>query len=464
MSILGAFAVPHPPLIIPQVGRGREKEIQKTIDAFEKAMRQAAELKPDTVVVVSPHATMYADYLHISPGADARGDFSNFGVPSVVVSARYDEPLAKAIEEHAQVRQLAVGFLGERDPALDHGTTIPLYFLKKYDTQFKVVRMGVSGLSAGMHYAVGQCVKKAAEELSRRVILIASGDLSHRLAHDGPYGFSEEGPKFDAQIQTAFKTGDFLSLMQMPEEFCESAGECGLRSFWVMAGALDGFEVEPRLLSYEGPFGVGYAVATFFPKKEDGARELLPLWERQKKERLLAQKENEDAYVHLARRSLEHYIKTGMYVEMDEEKDGLPKELLQERAGVFVSLKKDGRLRGCIGTIQPTQKNIAQEIIKNAVSAATADYRFDPVLPDELPELSYSVDVLGKPEPIKNIEQLDVARYGVIVERGSKRGLLLPDLAGVDTPEEQIKIALQKAGIGESEPYQMQRFEVIRHT
>ncbi len=141
----------------------------------------------------------------------------------------------------------------------------------------------------------------------------------------------------------------------------------------------------------------------------------------------------------------------------------VPGEEMRGRAGVFVSLKKHGELRGCIGTFEPTQSNIAMEVIHNAISAATRDPRFPPVEPDELTELSYSVDVLSNPEAVGSSESLDPKRYGVIVESGLRRGLLLPDLEGVDTVEYQLSIARQKAGIGKEEPVKIYRFEVKRY-
>ena len=130
----------------------------------------------------------------------------------------------------------------------------------------------------------------------------------------------------------------------------------------------------------------------------------------------------------------------------------------------FVSIHKGGRLRGCIGTIAPTASCVALEIINNAISASTRDPRFDPIEPGELPYLEINVDVLGEPEDIDSMDQLDVKRYGVIVTSGYKRGLLLPDLEGVDTVEQQVEIAMRKGRISEDENYSLQRFEVIRHT
>ena len=152
---------------------------------------------------------------------------------------------------------------------------------------------------------------------------------------------------------------------------------------------------------------------------------------------------------------------------LNREKPEVPEwataDMRQNRAGVFVSIHKDGKLRGCIGTFLPTRDSIAQEIISNAVSAATRDPRFDPVRPDELDRLEINVDVLSAPEKISGPEELDVKRYGVIVSSGGKRGLLLPDLDGVDTVDEQVDIARRKGGIREGEPVTLERFEVVRH-
>ncbi len=142
---------------------------------------------------------------------------------------------------------------------------------------------------------------------------------------------------------------------------------------------------------------------------------------------------------------------------------GLPAEMLDRQAGAFVSIHEHGELRGCIGTIGPTRSCVAEEIIGNAVSASTRDPRFPAVRADELPWLEINVDVLGEPEDIDSEDQLDVRRYGVIVSAGRKRGLLLPDLDGVDSVRQQVDIAMKKGGISKHERYRLQRFEVIRH-
>ena len=164
-------------------------------------------------------------------------------------------------------------------------------------------------------------------------------------------------------------------------------------------------------------------------------------------------------FVRLAKGTIRRYIQEGRVISPPEEVT----HEMRKRAGVFVSLKKRGQLRGCIGTIEPMEENVAQEIIRNAIAAATRDPRFPPVRPEELDDLDISVDVLTTPEPVEGMEDLDPKRYGVIVESGWRRGLLLPDLEGVDTVEYQVEICRRKAGIGPDEPVRLYRFEVIRY-
>jgi AmmeMemoRadiSam system protein A len=307
---------------------------------------------------------------------------------------------------------------------------------------------------------LGRCITKTAQKLGRRIVFVASGDLSHKLKEDGPYGFSEEGVRFDKEVTEAMREGDFLRLLEFSPDFCEAAAECGLRSFIILAGALSGKAVTSDLLSYEGTFGVGYAVCEFVITGDEEERHFDKIFTQKQRDLAKERQKSEDAYVHLARISLETYVTTGKYAKLPED---LPEELTARKAGVFVSLKKHGSLRGCIGTIAPVTQSIAKEILKNAVSAGAEDPRFPPVTEDELSELIYSVDVLGEAEPIKEKISLDVKRYGVIVTSGRKRGLLLPNLEGVETIDQQVSIAKKKAGIYDNEKFSLERFEVVRH-
>jgi AmmeMemoRadiSam system protein A/AmmeMemoRadiSam system protein B len=463
MSLQSAVMVPHPPLIIPQVGRGQEKAIQDTIHAYRKAAELIASGRPDTVIVITPHSVLYGDYFHISPGTSAKGSLAQFHAGDVQLEVAYDAPYVAELCRRADACELQAGTLGERDKKLDHAAMVPLCFLRDAfggAIPCKIVRIGLSGLSYPDHYKLGMLIRETADSMGRSIAVIASGDLSHRLKEDGPYGFAPEGPAYDEKIMDVMARAAFGELFRFDPDFCESAGECGHRSFVIMAGCFDGLNVKAEKLSYEGPFGVGYGVCTYLPQGPSEKRHFLGDYWAEQKQEMERRKESEDEYVRLARQTLEAYVRSGETIMQPK---GLPDEMTGKRAGVFVSLKKQGQLRGCIGTISATTKSIADEIIQNAISAGAQDPRFDPVMPDELEELVYSVDVLGDTEDISSPDELDVRRYGVIVSSGRRRGLLLPNLPGIDTVKDQISIARRKASIRENEHITLQRFEVVRH-
>jgi AmmeMemoRadiSam system protein A len=461
MPILAACMVPHPPMIVPQVGKGSEKQITKTIRAYETVADEIAALKPETIIISSPHSVLYADYFHVSPGKSAAGDFGRFGAPQVSFRETYDTELRDRICGIAKEKDFPAGTLGERDRNLDHGTMVPLFFIEQKYRDFQLIRIGLSGLSLADHYAFGQMIRQAAEETGRRTVFVASGDLSHKLQEYGPYGFAPEGPEYDRRIMDAASRGAFGEMLDFEESFCDKAAECGHRSFVIMAGALDGLAVEAKELSHEDVTGVGYGICTFRPGEADEDRKFLEQWRNRQAAALKTRRENEDSYVRLARETIEKYISRR---ERNTVPGWAPAEMTERKAGVFVSIHKDGRLRGCIGTILPVRRSVAEEIISNAVSAATGDPRFDPVRPEELDRLEINVDVLSAPEKIESRDELDVKRYGVIVSSGSRRGLLLPDLDGIDTVDEQIDIAMRKGGISPRDSITLERFEVIRHT
>ena len=472
MAIIGAFMVPHPPLIVHEVGKGRENEIAATIAAYVQIAKKIASLKPETIVVTSPHAPLYRDYFHISPGTEVFGDFSDFGAPEVRFHLFYDADFVKAVCSEADKADIAAGTKGEKRAPLDHGTMVPLYFINKYYTDYKLVRIGLSGQSYKAHYALGECIRRAAEKTGKKIAVVASGDLSHVLKSDGPYGYRAEGPVYDERIMDVMERANFGKIFLFSPDFCENAAECGHRSFIIMAGSLDRTAVRAEKLSYEGPFGVGYGICAYDVTERDDARNFLERYEAEERRSLDARKKSEDEYVRLARLAVENYVRTKGALRIEGgaavssngvERMELSDDLLKNRAGVFVSLKKDGMLRGCIGTIAPVRESIAQEIAYNAISAAAFDPRFSEVTEDELLSLVYSVDVLSSPEKISSKEALDVKRYGVIVTKGNRRGLLLPNLETVNTVDEQIEIACKKGGIDKSENPELERFEVVRH-
>ena len=172
MAVKGAVMVPHPPVIIPEIGHGEEQKIRETSDSYRKAAAKIAGWKPETVVVISPHSVMYADYFHISPGTGAQGDFGQFRASQVKFQVDYDTEFVKVLAREAEARDIPAGTLGEREKRLDHGTMVPLYFLDRYMQDYRLVRVGLSGLPFTVHYELGECIRKTAELLDRDVVII----------------------------------------------------------------------------------------------------------------------------------------------------------------------------------------------------------------------------------------------------------------------------------------------------
>lgn len=459
--IIGAVMVPHPPIAVHEIGKGEEQKIQATLDSFDTVAAYIAEQKPDTIVLTTPHAVMYRDWFNISGGAEAYGDFARYRAKNVSFHVNYDEAFVKRLEDLCRNENIPAGTQYDRDPELDQGTMVPLYFINQRYKDYKLVRIGLSGVPLSVHYRFGTLIQKAAMESDRRILLVASGDLSHCEKEDGPYGFKPEGPEYDARLMQDMSSASFGNLMRYSDSFLDRAQECGHRSFTIMAGALDGLAVKPRTLSHEATFGVGYGFVIYDIEGTDDSRHFLDTYEAEIKEECRKKTGAADAYVKLAVQTIHEWVLHHRRPDLPQD---LPEEMMKERAGVFVSIHKLGSLRGCIGTIGPVRSSIAKEIIENGISACSRDPRFDPVTEEELPYLEVSVDVLSEPEPAAGPEDLDVKRYGVIVSsEDGRRGLLLPNLEGVDTVEEQINIARSKGGIGEYEDYSLERFEVVRH-
>ncbi|MDN5293782.1 MAG: hypothetical protein PWQ31_1087 [Eubacteriales bacterium] len=465
-EVVLAGIAPHPPIMVPEVGGVEAEKVIASRRAMAEMARLLQETQPETVVLISPHSTVFADGVAINGLSEVEGDLSYFRAPQVRLKFSVDRELAAEVAAEARELGVTVAVLDREkarrlraDLSLDHGMMVPLYFLQQGMGNARLLPVAMSLLPGAELYAFGLAVQRAAAKLGRRIAVIASGDLSHRLQPGAPAGYSPRGEEFDHLLVELVRKGDVPGIINIDPVLAEEAGECGWRSIIMMLGALDGLAVEPRVLSYEGPFGVGYLVAVFLPRGKDENRRLLADLLDRRRRAVEERRKGESPYVRLARKALEEYVKHGRVIDPP---DPLPEEF-RRRAGVFVSIKKHGQLRGCIGTIAPTTDNIAAEIIRNAIQAGTADPRFFPVEEDELDELVYSVDILKEPEPVGGLEDLDPKKYGVIVRSGFRSGLLLPNLEGIDTAEEQVRIARQKAGIGPDEPVRLERFEVERY-
>ncbi|MGM9987968.1 MAG: AmmeMemoRadiSam system protein A [Bacillaceae bacterium] len=455
----GYYVMPHPPIMVKEIGKGQEKEIQHTIDACEKISEEIYKLDVETIIIITPHGTVFRDGVAIMEEEVMRGDFRQFGAAEVKMEFQNDMVLTRAIIEGANKEAIPVVGLNKRlasmynvDIALDHGAMVPLYYITKEKT-YQLVHITYGMLSPIELYRFGMVIRDAVAQSNKKVAFIASGDLSHRLKEDGPYDYSPYGATFDKTLLDYLKEGDFEHILSLDTTLVREAGECGLRSIYILAGAMDGYEVKGNVLSYEGTFGVGYGVVSFeFVKGNSLYEKLTRNAMSQHKSRM----ERGHAYTMLARKALDYYFKHGKQLPLPDEE-----MYTAIRKGAFVSLKINGALRGCIGTIEPVTSCVGEEIIRNAISAATEDPRFSPVRKEELYEIDLSVDILHEAEPATK-EELDPKIYGVIVSKGYKKGLLLPNLEGIDTVEEQLTIALDKAGISSNQDYHIQRFKVER--
>lgn len=420
---------PHPPIIVPSVGRGREREAQATVDGMKKLRSLAGGNPPEILFLLSPHAP-FSGGLTFTLAEKYAGNFSSFGAPSPSCSYggadRQGTALAKGLASSFPVTARS-----GKSAVLDHGSLVPLSYLAPWEEEPpRIVLANPIGLTLQQAFDLGQFL--AGYEDPSLWGLLASGDLSHRVTPDAPAGYSPLGAPFDEKIASALRENKPSILLSLDEGEIDEAGECGLRSALVFLGL--GAGRKTALLSYEAPFGVGYATAFA----------------------------SLNACPDLARNVLETALSAGRRAGEEAALRFPDFPELRRKAACFVTLKKGGDLRGCIGTILPRRETLRDEIAANAMAAALEDPRFPPVTEKELEDLSISVDILSAPENIDSLSSLDPDRYGVIIEKGGRRGVLLPDLEGVDTAEEQISIAAGKAGISSLEGASLSRFTVTR--
>ncbi|GAB6138755.1 AmmeMemoRadiSam system protein A [Halanaerobaculum tunisiense] len=466
-GVVFAGLSPHPPVAVPEVGGSEREEIADTVASMEELANQVQEADPDLIVTIGPHGPVFSDAISILNRDPLVGDLSDFGAEDVQLEYPLAEEFITEIAQACHTQDIQVARIDQRaaqkfdiELKLDHGAVVPLSYLKEAGVDVPLVPITMGMLSYEDLYKFGKIVQLLARELDYKIAVIASGDLSHRLTPNAPAGFNPRGSEFDESLVQYLDDLAIEKILNLESSLIEKAGECGLRPITMMLGTLDALEVTGGVLSYEGPFGVGYAVASYQVTGRDQDRSLLETIEQQKKDKLAEIREEESKLVKLARKAVEEYA-------LQEEVVSPPAELspeLVDQAGVFVSIKKDGNLRGCIGSTKPTEANIAQEIIKNAISAGFKDPRFEAIEPEELEKLTYSVDVLGEPEEVASIDQLDPEQYGVIVKKGAATGLLLPNIEGVNDAHKQVEVAKRKAGIPEEDDeIELMRFEVTRY-
>lgn len=263
MSYLkGAVIMPHPPLIIPDIGGSDLKKVKDTLAGMKAASNFIAAKKPDTLIFITPHGSAYKDASTILTNDELAGDFARFGHSQIVLEAANNQTLVKKVVELAEEEGVPLVGYDVAGSSLDWGVTVPLYYIQAAGWTGSIVVISFGLLSPEELERSGQVLGQALDALKIDAMVVASGDLSHRLKEDGPYDFHPSGPVFDKKVRELIENNDMEGFLIFDPEISEPAGECGLRSFQILAGILGQNRLDNQVLSYEGPFGVGYLTAT----------------------------------------------------------------------------------------------------------------------------------------------------------------------------------------------------------
>lgn len=480
MLISKGYLLPHAPVFIGSVGGEQSLLVQKSIDAYHKVADEIAELKPDLIVVISPHGPVFTDAIALYDLDEYTGNFRAFGDFESDYKFQKDELMLNKLYEESQMSSGSFYALKPNEfikfqykPELDHGVLVPLHFINQKYHDFKVLAMSYGSLSYSELMKNGKIMHDVITKSYQNVVVIASGDMSHALKSDGPYTFHEDGVIFDHEMCEYIENQRPYEIFRLESKTISNAAECGLRSLSMLLGCMNKYDLKSELISYEAPFGVGYLFASYevVSESDKDEREDYIAFEKRRYEAL---KLKEHTVVKLARQTIEYYINNNRKpivgykdkaVEINNVvfSNDIIEKLLEGKYGVFVSIKLHGNLRGCIGTIFPTQKNGVEEIVKNSISACARDYRFDPLTFEELQDIIINVDILSPLTLVDDITLLDPRIYGVVVSHKDRMGVLLPDIEGVTTIEEQLTIASNKGGFNVDEIEKIESFTVERY-
>ena len=440
--------MPHAPILVPGVGGERLVHVARTAGARGIGASRARATEPDTVVVISPHSPRRPGAFGLWHTPRLCGSLDQFGSPE----DRVDLPLDRGFTDRMEREAERLGLRTWRivDEPLDHGALVPLCYLTSAGWKGPTVIVGLNYPGEGGLDKLGQAIAATAMGLGRRTAVIASGDMSHRLIPTAPAGYDPEARRFDDAFINLLRKGAFGELRQINPALQERAAEDVVDSTLVALAAC-GHQAagHHEVLSYEGPFGVGYGVAILFERERPGsAGPAASGTEGRKVSRF-------EELPALARCAVEARLLSGPaqppFIACGE---------LARPGAVFVTVRSDtGELRGCRGVTEPLGPDLVSETWRCAVAAAIHDGRFPPVTAAELPHMRFTATVLGQLEPVASPRDLDPAVYGVLVSAADgRRGVLLPAIEGVGSVGEQLAIVREKAGISDDESIQIERF------
>lgn len=259
------FLAPHPPLAVHEVGMGNERQIQSTLEGYDRMAEEIAAIRPDVIVFITPHGQAFRDALAILCADRLSGNFGMFGHGEVAMSKTVDKHLSERIQKGFKVDGVASVLMDEGTSKqygaaqqLDHGVMVPMYFIDQKYREYRIVHITTSFLTPAQHYEAGVSLSSILNAFEGTVVVVASGDLSHALRQDGPYNYNPFGPVFDEMMKTAIEQQDPTPLMGLSGAQIEDAAQCGLGSFSMAFGMMEGMDYKSEVFSYEGPFGVGY--------------------------------------------------------------------------------------------------------------------------------------------------------------------------------------------------------------
>ncbi len=447
VPIVFAGLMPHAPILVPGVGGPRLAEARATAEAMTTAAQRAVAAHPATLVLVSPHSPRRPGAFGIWQTARLRGSLGNFGSPGDRVDLPADRAFADRLITEARQRGLQTWDI--HDEVLDHGAVVPLCYLVAAGWSGPTVILSLNYPGEGGLNELGGAIEATAAALDRRTAVIASGDMSHRLTRSAPGGYHPRAHRFDDTFIDLLRAGAADQVGRLDAALQEAAGEDVVDSTVIALAAAEYRTDGHRVLSYEGPFGVGYGVAILYEPAAGSAR---PAADDVRRDPVISSFEGLPA---VARRAVAEKLGT-----VPKSPGFTAAGVLAQRRAVFVTLRTtNGDLRGCRGRLAPSQSDLVRETWDSALSSAFQDYRFSPLTVAELPEVEFSVTVLGDLEPVAGADGLDPAIYGVVVASADgRKGVLLPAIPGIDSVAQQLAIARQKAGIGPDEWIKIERF------